>query len=211
MPFYVIVTDNSSGDTETVSAEDGWNVEACCRAAFNDINLNAVTIRKNRESSTLCDTVRSGDRVTITRKDLKGAADDNPVANYSYEDLVLKSGTQNNVVGQDGAYALALKQVFDNAQQVATKQIASLMELGRHEGSRVNASIKEAEKTLANARTRKDHLAYAAVQLKGGNIFSMMAFLGIKDQAYDVCQDIGCEVPAASSPLWATAPPKTVV
>lgn len=204
----VFVANNSTGDNTPVTVEQSATVADALRKAGITPDGN-ITVRKNRENCTLSDALYDGDRISVTRKDLKGAAPDAApdlatALQVTYEDIVnagkATPGVANAVV------AKAMQKHAEQSNEKLVKVIGGLLSEARDEGPVVNRAVAEAEAALAEAKDNQARFEYAFKRLAdSGNIFALLGFLGRKDEAAFICDQLGCAVPPANSPLWHTS------
>jgi putative ubiquitin-RnfH superfamily antitoxin RatB of RatAB toxin-antitoxin module len=201
----VFVTNNSTGSTVPVSVESGSTVTDAVRAAGITPDAN-ITVRKNRADCTLSDLVCEGDKISVTRKDLKGAAEaaEGDVLQVTYEDIV-NAGTKPAAVA-NAVVAKAMAKHAEAANERLVGVIGGLLGNAREEAPCVNRAVVEAEAALEAAKDDQKRFAYAFDQLSSkGNIFALLGFMGRKDEAHCICNKLGCAVPANNSPLWHTS------
>jgi len=201
----VYVVNNSTGNQEAVNVEQGATVADAVRAAGIAVDGN-ITVRKNRADCTTTDLVYDGDKISVTRKDLKGAAEgaDAAAIQLTYDDI-LNAGTNPPKV-ESTIVAKAMAKHAEKSNEALLGVVTSLLDEARTEAPCVNRAVDDAEKALANAKDDQARFGYALNQLNTkGNIFAMLGFLGRKDQAAAICNRIGCKVPGDKDALWHTS------
>lgn len=209
----VYVVNNSTGNQEAVNVEQGATVSDAVRAAGIAVDGN-ITVRKNRQDCTLGEAVYDGDKISVTRKDLKGAAGEPDAAvdaaanaaaiQITYQDI-LSAGTGPAKVGS-AIVAQAMAEHAKKSNAALLGVVTSLLDEARSEAPCVNRRVADAEKALAAAKDDQARFGYALNELNtNGNIFSMLGFLGRKDQAAAICNKIGCKMPADKDALWHTS------
>lgn len=195
----VQVVDNSSGQTTSGLV---LNQGSTVRSALEQIGVSGsnYTIRVNRAQANLDTVLYDGDSVSFTRTDLKGA---DPILEFTFDDI-LNAG--NRPLGADaGAFDKAVADYSERAKRVHTEVVGEMLSDARNAAPRVNAAVTMAENALEKARENQARFTYCVNQLQANNPFALMAFLGRKQDAADVCARLGCSVPAADSPLWNTS------
>lgn len=193
-------TNDPAKQNQRIEVEDGTTVRRALAQA--GVPTENVSVNVDRVKGSLDDVLGANSSVTVTMTNLKGAAP----AVISFEEI-LAFGTQQPKIDGD-AVEQALAEVAEEASRVHKTIVKSLLGTMKGEAARVNSNLKAAEKALAEANQEVAELAYASDQLRKNNIFSLIGFAGMKGYASDYCRQMGCEVPASNSPLWATSPPK---
>lgn len=201
----VRVTDNASSNTSTHVLASGATVADAMAAA--GVSGENYTIRVNRAPAEMCTTLFDGDSISFTRKDLKGAADEVPAEpvnlDIAFNDII--NWGQRDEVMQGTAYERAVAAQMKEASQVVERVISGFLRDARQEAGSVNASVERAEQNLAKARDYKVRFEYCVNQLRNNNPFALLSFLGRKDEAVAICQQLGCRVPDSKSDVWRTS------
>ena len=193
-------TNDPAKQNQRIEVEEGTTVRNALAKA--GVPTQDVSVNVDRVKGSLDDVLGANSSVTVTMTNLKGAAP----AVISFEEI-LAHGTQAPKIEGD-AVEQALAEVAEEASKVHKTIVKGLLGTMKSEAARVNSNLKAAQKALAEANQEVEELKYASDQLRKNNIFSLIGFAGMKGYASDYCPQMGCEVPASNSQLWATSPPK---
>lgn len=170
-----------------------------------------LQVRVNRKPADVGTVLYSGDEISYSRMDLKGA-DDEEVSDAAMADLkqltydhVVSAG-QREMPSDDSLYA----GIFTKRLESARKNAAAVGEtiLVKLEGAtaRSNDRVAAAEKELKCAKKELGFLRYATDQfISKNNIASAISAMGLKADAGYYFGLIGVAVPPKDSSVWHTS------
>lgn len=191
-------TSDPAKQIQRVEIQPGGTVRDALTAA--GVPTENVSVNVNRVKASLDQEATHSDKITVSQSDLKGAAV------IAFEDILNwgknETTVANNVVQE------ALAEMTAEAAKSHKAIVKDLIAVMQDQAADVNAEVIRAEKALAAAKSAEAELAYASEELNKGNIFSLLGFANMKDQARYYCSRMGCAVPANNSPVWATSPQK---
>ena len=203
----ITVKNVATSQRTTVDVPDKSTAEQAIVAA--GYGTSNAKIRVNNQSRDLSTVLFANDVVSVTQMDIKGASDDDVevpenIREKTFDDIV-NAGKNDVDFGPDGSVLdKVLAQQAKDAQKVLARHVSAIVGCLRAESTSVNATIKEAEKRLADAKKNAERVQFAAKQLNDNNIWSALALLGRKDEADCICRELGCAVPPANSKKWHT-------
>jgi|GEM_PF-4652665 len=170
-----------------------------------------VVVNLNRAPATLNSIVNNSDSISVSMANLKGASDmveEVPKIALTFTDIVNFGSKDSADVVNKNLVQKALAKRAEEGSKKLVDVVGGLLDEAQAEAHARNTRVAELEKSLAAAKKDVAELSYSVDQLGTGNPFSILGLLGRKDEAYDLCADLGCAVPENDSPVWATLPPK---
>lgn len=189
-----------SKQNQRIEVSDGATVrDALAKAGVPTDN---VLVNVNRVKGSLDQVVGNSDMITVTQTNLKGAAE----ALLTFDDI--RNWGKGEAVVTGDVVAEAMKEVAEEGAKAHKAIVKEVLGLAKASAASVNKAVADAEKQLKAAQESAAEFNYAYDQLKSGNIFSLLGFASLKEQAPHYCARMGCEVPANDSDVWATSAPK---
>lgn len=201
MRVEVFYTGSSTSPQQFVQVSDGSTVRTALSQA--GVPTENVSVRVNRTDATLDTVLGAEDKIVVTAKNLKGAAEVDSIT-LTMEQIIGWGKGDGSVASTVVGKAMA-KQA-ERAQELLLDVVQGLIAEAKPTAASINKQIANLEKELAEAKDGQKRFAYALDQLvTKENPFALLAVMGRKDKAASLCHAIGCDVPDAKSVLWKTS------
>lgn len=208
MRVRVFYTGSSTSPDQFVNVDAGSTVRTALSMA--KVPTENVSVRVDRRDAGLDDVLSPEAQIVVTARNLKGAADEvaaDPLAaiKMSVEQIISWGKGEGKVDG--GVVGKALAKQAERAQETLLKAVEGLIAEAKPTAASINRNIESLEKELAEAKDSQARFTYALTQLvQNENPFALLAVMGRRYEADQLCTAIGCDVPDAKSPLWKTSP-----
>jgi len=194
----------ATGASVGLNVEDGTTVGKL--VSGQGINFSNSIVRVNRQDAAEDQVLGNGDIITVTQRDMKGADEVDALQTKTYESIV--NFGAGKLAINDGVIGEVLKEEFEAACKAQKAVVADVLGMMRADSGSLNREIEATEKRLADLNKQRAEANYALSQLLKPdvyNVFSAIAYLGLKGDASHYCARMGCSVPDAKSDVWKTS------
>ena len=193
----IVVFNNTTGANKSINLLPGATVaDALAQAG---VSSEGSMVRVNQQEAALDQPLGDGDRVSVTKKGLKGAQ-------MRTFDQLLNAETACQAAGNDLVAAAQAERDKKSRDQLV-KVYETLLAQAEGVERDVEVGVQRLGQQLADARAHYNKVTFVVSELRAGRPFPFYALQGNKAVAIDLCKQLGVAVPPNDSECWNTTPP----
>lgn len=169
------------------------------------ISPSSSKILVNSSAATLDKVLSNGDRITVSRTDLKGADEVSESTSGTQDADIIKLITEfgGGDASASSAISCATKEIETELANVKKDIIKTLLRLANAQKGPILHEVENIKKALeASQKHQAKFVSSVTALVKNENIFPFLAFAGLKEDAPHYCAQLGIQVPADDDEVW---------